>query len=395
MRSPISPFLHFLISSALAAAALLASATPTHADSTVLLAEERQLEDVELKPGPTTEQVTFTKRGASPETVALRNLLVIDFGKIPGREITPTVRLVGGGQVFGKAIFTGPKQLQVSAGWGSFTVPLAWVSAVRFDEHAPMPDAVTEDTVVLAGDRVQGAIGSVSGGKLTITLSGKAIPVDLAKVKALALAPRAQPEETTPPAGLLLAIDLGGGERLSGRWVRLTEDLLTIRMAWGDTIDIPVASISRLEVKNGRLIFLSDVQPSEARHVPYLDGAFPHRADRAVSGKPLKLGGKVYARGIGVHSRSELTYTLDGSYKTFAAVVGIDDAVAGAGSAVFRVFGDDKLLFESKPLRGGGPPVAVKVEMKGVLLLRLEVDYADNGDIGDHADWGDAQLLRP
>jgi hypothetical protein len=29
-----------------------------------------------------------------------------------------------------------------------------------------------------------------------------------------------------------------------------------------------------------------------------------------------------------------------------------------------------------------------------VLLLRLEVDYADAGDVADHADWADARLLR-
>ena len=42
----------------------------------------------------------------------------------------PTVRLAGGGQVYGKVSFSGPRQLRVAAGWGSFTVPLAWCSAV-------------------------------------------------------------------------------------------------------------------------------------------------------------------------------------------------------------------------------------------------------------------------
>jgi hypothetical protein len=272
-------------------------------------------------------------------------------------------------------------------------VPLTAVSALRLDETTPLPDAVTTDTVVLATDRVEGPIGSVAGNKLSITLGGKPLPVEVSRVKALAFARKPVTEER--PAGeLLVAVDLGGGERLTGRWLKLGEDLLSLRMDWGDTIDIPVASISRLEVKNGRLVFLSDLKPNESRQIPYLDGGMPHRVDRSVTGRPMRLGGKVYARGIGAHSRSEITYTLDGTFKTFAATLGLDDAVAGAGSVVFRVFGDDKLLYESPTVRGGDPPIPIKLEMKGVLLLRLEVDYADNGDAGDHADWADAQLLR-
>jgi hypothetical protein len=39
-------------------------------------------------------------------------------------------------------------------------------------------------------------------------------------------------------------------------------------------------------------------------------------------------------------------------------------------------------------------PVEINVDVKRVLILRLEVDYADAGDVADHADWADARLLR-
>src|SRR5262249_41274380 len=145
---------------------------------------------------------------------------------------------------------------------------------------------------------------------------------------------------------------------------------------------------------NGKLVYLSDLKPADVKETPYLDGSFPFRADRSVGGHPLHLGGKTYRRGLGVHSKSELTYTLDGGFQTFNATVGIDDAVSGQGSVIFRVYGDDKLLKETPVLRGGDTPVELEIPVKGVLLLRLEVDYADNGDVADHADWADARLLR-
>ncbi len=189
-------------------------------------------------------------------------------------------------------------------------------------------------------------------------------------------------------------MDLGGGERLSGRWLKLADDVLTVAPDWGAPLEIPIASIVRLEIKNGKLVYLSDLKPVEARHVPYLDGSFPFRTDRSVSGRPIRLGGREYRRGLGTHSRCELTYALDGAFQTFAATLGIDDSVGGQGSVIFRIFGDDRLLFESRIVRGGEPPVEVQVPVRGVLLLRLEVDFADQGDAGDHADWADARLLK-
>jgi len=65
-----------------------------------------------------------------------------------------------------------------------------------------------------------------------------------------------------------------------------------------------------------------------------------------------------------------------------------------AGSVVFRVWGDDKILFESPVMRGGDAPKPLQVDVGGVLLMRLEVDFAEDGDLADHGDWANARLLR-
>jgi hypothetical protein len=174
-------------------------------------------------------------------------------------------------------------------------------------------------------------------------------------------------------------------------------DLLTLRMDWGGLLQVPVASLSRLDVKNGRLVYLTDLRPSEIRETPFLDGSFPMQMDRAVSGRPLRLGGRTYSRGLGMHSRCEATFALDGGFATFEATIGVDDGVAPRGSVIFRVYADQnpKPSFESRVMRGGDRPEAIRVPIRGVLLLRLEADYADQGDVADHANWADARLLRP
>jgi len=159
-------------------------------------------------------------------------------------------------------------------------------------------------------------------------------------------------------------------------------------------LPVPFRIVSRIEVTNGKLIYLSDLRPSEVKETTLLARSSPFQRDRSVSGLPLRLRGRSYPRGLGVHSRSELTYALDGGFKKLSAVVGVDDAVGGAGSVRFRVYGDGKVLYESPVLHGTDAPVPVDVDIHGALLLRLEVDYADQGDLGDHADWADARLIR-
>ena len=63
----------------------------------------------------------------------------------------------------------------------------------------------------------------------------------------------------------------------------------------------------------------------------------------------MRLGNKKYLKGIGTHAPSEIVYALEGNYVRFQAVVGPPEQ---NGTVVFRVFGDDKLLFDSGVLRG-------------------------------------------
>jgi hypothetical protein len=62
---------------------------------------------------------------------------------------------------------------------------------------------------------------------------------------------------------------------------------------------------------------------------------------------------------------------------------------------VFRVLGDGKVVFDSGVLTGKDPPRDMKVDMMGVNILTLVVDYGDELDLSDQADWGGARLLKP
>jgi len=114
----------------------------------------------------------------------------------------------------------------------------------------------------------------------------------------------------------------------------------------------------------------------------------------AGDGEPLGLSGVKYAKGLGVHASSSLSFPLGAGCTVFRASVGLDDVVrpSGGGSVGFEVYGDDEKLFDSGVMRGTSATQEVNVSLAGRKSLRLVV--TDGGDyIGyDHADWASARV---
>ncbi|MFC6664700.1 NPCBM/NEW2 domain-containing protein [Deinococcus radiopugnans] len=108
-------------------------------------------------------------------------------------------------------------------------------------------------------------------------------------------------------------------------------------------------------------------------------------------GTTLKVGGRTFASGLGVHADSEIRYALGGQCQTFTASVGVDDEVGPRGSVRFNVFGDDTLLSGGEVRRGGESALPIEVGVTGVQELRLEVRGGEDNHY-DHADWGDAAV---
>jgi hypothetical protein len=115
-----------------------------------------------------------------------------------------------------------------------------------------------------------------------------------------------------------------------------------------------------------------------------------------VEGKPLSLGGKSFAHGLGTHANSRLVYHLDAGYERFEALAGVDDEMQsyGKSSVIFKVLGDERELFNSGVMHNGTPPQRVSVPVSGVEELSLVVTDAGDGIGGDHADWIEPLLYR-
>ena len=118
--------------------------------------------------------------------------------------------------------------------------------------------------------------------------------------------------------------------------------------------------------------------------------------DQTINGNTITLRGVKYAKGLGTHAVSTITYNLNGQYNTFLSDVGVDDEEngVGTGSVDFQVVGDGKVLFDSGIVTNASPTVSISVSVAGVKTLQLIATNGVQGSIDyDHADWAGAQLL--
>jgi alpha-galactosidase len=140
---------------------------------------------------------------------------------------------------------------------------------------------------------------------------------------------------------------------------------------------------------------------------PYLSDLAPTFADNALGpveidisngegdsgdGHTLMLGDRRYAKGLGVHAPSDVRYDLGGTCAAFAADIGLDGEVGQNGTAVFQVWADGALIYDSGALHGGMAPVPVYLAVPGVHELRLVVAPVDWVIDYAHADWADARV---
>jgi hypothetical protein len=118
----------------------------------------------------------------------------------------------------------------------------------------------------------------------------------------------------------------------------------------------------------------------------------PAERGRSNGGGALMIAGETFVRGWGVAAPRKLTFRLYRGYRRFTAKVGVDDGAQAAGGALFRVYGDGKLLFQSSVLRRGDAAASVDVDVYGVDVVALTAIPAPGTTGQTDCDWVDARL---
>ena len=261
-----------------------------------------------------------------------------------------------------------------------------------------------------AGTRLTGFLEELKRDSILFSADGVGeVKLAAGKVRAIEFAvidekpPGSEKKET---AGQRVAVFLKDGGKLQGELKSIDEKSLALGHRLLGNVALPLSRLAQVSFLGGRCQYLSDMEPAKTRE--HLGSLFlarlPFRQDSNVLGNPLKMGGKTYPKGLGVHAYSRLDYDIAKGFKKFQATIGLDDsarpasqpaAAESTGAVVFRVLLDGKLLKE-KPMRFSDSPLDLDLDIAGGSLLTLEVDFGgkDSSAALDRANWCGARVIK-
>jgi hypothetical protein len=218
---------------------------------------------------------------------------------------------------------------------------------------------------------------------------GRSVPIDADRVFGIVFAAGVGREGEAPAV-----CALRDGSTWAGRIAGGDRETIRLELTSGPIAELRVADLAGIRFRSDRIVFVSDLKPVSYTFEPFGVTRWPYRLDRSVANRPMRLGERTFRCGVGVHSQATLEYELPEPFTHLAAVIGIDDAVRPRGNVVFRIVADGKEVFNSGPVTGRDEPRTILVPIEGARRLQLVVDFGEELDIGDQADWADARLIR-
>ena len=262
----------------------------------------------------------------------------------------------------------------------SFGEIIAWGDAKWLRQRDGQHDAI-----LLESGRFVGTCLGLDNGSILMDLPGLGEQgFAINQVQALSLA-----IEIVPRNGVYLALRTAAG--LPSTYLYVKNGALVV----GPESQQPVHHLkdATLRVHGGQRRWLSALEPSAVHEEGAFGVVWPYSRDANIDGSRLQLGDIIYDRGLVIHSRARLTWTLAGKYRRFRAIVGISDIGGDHGDCSVHILGDDKVLWQSNSVRGDSVPEWIDCDLSGVQQLTVFVDYGARYDIADHFVLADAWLI--
>lgn len=308
----------------------------------------------------------------------------------------------------------------VSPAYKNLTLPLAQVRAIRFGKDADAAAAWnkllgrgrTKDLLVLPKKKksgelapTSGVIGQIGPDTLKFVLGDEEIPVRRNRVYGLIYARK----PVVPSRGFV--VEVGAKDRLVAtelRW-RPRDDALELSLANGLKLQIASRYLDRIDCSQGKIRYLDEMKPVFHKFTAVLpdelsEEIFHFRANETMDGQPLRLGGKEYARGLWIHSKTTLRYSLEGQYSRFEAITGIDDDISRREKTKARltIKADDRALFD-QDIWITDKPRELKLDLAAAQTLEIVVDFGEkradgtpplHAGLQDWVDLADARVLK-
>ena len=287
---------------------------------------------------------------------------------------------------------------------GVVEVPLSWIerwantathrSAFAAPDRSRAPALSRDDRLLLAnGDVVYGILLTIDDHQLTFESDRTEMSVPLPQVAAVDLVS----EAPARAAGLRAHVTFTDGSRVTTDELVYADGELELTVFDGRRRTVGLDRVTRIDVAGGRWVWITELQPISVQHTPMLSLRWPYVENANVLGDPMRIAGRAFAHGLGVHSESSLTYDLAGGYGQFVTFFGIDDS-AGVTPALADVTAevcvDGQVRHRQSRVRSGKLWGPIRIDVGGAARIELHARFGENASVQDRFNWADAGLIR-
>ena len=396
-----------------------------------LLAKERARSCVSLDADPSSATLvdiaddwtfTFVVNDEEREIAGRR---LVRWGAYQDGDAGPQVVLADGGVLVAEILSIDAETISTYSDiFGELEIPLEQVAGIVFD---PPIDPLrrdllmeqirtatgTQDRLLMAnGDVVQGLISEkpplgprtpdevLTKIHIRLPSANESVAIRCEKITGVIFDPALR--KASSGRGLRCWFGLDDGSLLQVASVQVKRGL-TLQLVCGLQVDTDIETVADvttcLQPLGGDCFYLSDFKAIDYKHIPFLQRKWEYRRDRNVLGGRLRSDGNVALKGLGMHSTSRLVYAVPKGATSLAGELAIDDQAGQSGSVVFRVFlnrqeGGWQAMFRSELLRGGQTSVPFSVDVTNARGVLLVVEFADQGDVLDYANWLNIHFAR-
>ncbi len=316
------------------------------------------------------------------------------------------VRLVSGGTIQVSKFSVADGELSVKTEFGEYKLGVASVRAILFRplqvgpavKNAIKKPLKNNDQVVAESSQgprtAQGLVEEINDEKVVFNYKGTSRTIPRSKVIAVVMA-NLQEKKLK---GSVATVTFKDSSTAVGTLRSLTDGKMTIGLLSGTTLNVPFADVVSVNIRNDRLTYLSDLEPTDSEHNSIVAPKRAIAKDKNFDGKPLSLTWgankktQTFPRGIVAHSYSRIVYSNDG-FQRFVTTCGIDSTITGNGHCIVTIRGDGIKLWNGE-IAASSDPSEIDIDIEDYKSIEIVIDYGKHLDMGDHVIFGNARLLK-
>ena len=315
----------------------------------------------------------------------------------------PKIQLVNGDILFATVKTQSGDELALeSTDLGSLKLPIDIVSGIDFPQARQAGyregvawldrnDKPDQDRILLAnGDLVEAFITRVDRNVVTIDDANGESDIPISVVTAIRFLAAPAPR----PKGIHYRLTLQNSGVITVADLRWDNDTAWVRTAWKQQLTVEAQRIIATDVFGGRWEWLTANEPISYQHTPMLSLPWSCETNRNVLGGPLKVAGDVFEHGLGVHSKTNLTYDLKGNYRELVTSYGMDDESGKLADVTVSILIDGQRRHEQTHVRRGKLYGPIRLDVARAKRIELVVDFGDRGDLQDRFNWIEPALIK-